>query len=236
MSNRIVEIHLENRSLDPVSAEVWVYVRPETLTPTTEVRGRLMGPSCPYSSTVEIAYPLRPLRQPEPPAGMLRCRVAIPEASLWDVQSPFLYSGPVELWEDGTCVDRSVVRHGLRRVSIGPAGLRLNGKPFTLSGRVAEHLTQEQALELHNQGCNLLLTSGGDEELWDLADRLGFLILLQNWDEPARQRTTRPSWFGQLGIGLVHVAGIDVPARREGDVLILGGTGELGQVLLTGSA
>ena len=25
-------------------------------TPTTEVRGRLMGPSCPYATTVEIAY------------------------------------------------------------------------------------------------------------------------------------------------------------------------------------
>src|SRR4051794_4336841 len=117
MSNRILGVSLEDRSLDPISAEVWLTVRPEQLTPTTEVRGRLMGPSCPYATTVEIAYPLSPLRQPEQQEpGTIRCRAAIPEASLWDVQSPFLYAGPVELWQDGERADRVTVRHGLRRI------------------------------------------------------------------------------------------------------------------------
>src|SRR3982751_515934 len=102
MANRIVKVLLEDHSLDPMSAEVWITVYPETLTPKTELRGRLMGPNCPYASTVEIAYPLKPLmRSEQHPDGALRCRVAIPEPSLWDVQSPFLYSGPVELWQDG---------------------------------------------------------------------------------------------------------------------------------------
>src|SRR5437868_13397226 len=98
MTNCIVKLLLEDHSLDPMAAEVWLTVYPERLTPKTELRGRLMGPSCPYASTVEIAYPLSPLKLSEQQvAGALRCRVAIPEPSLWDLQSPFLYSGPVEL-------------------------------------------------------------------------------------------------------------------------------------------
>src|SRR5438034_9440293 len=117
MDNRILDIRLEDHSLDPVRAEVRVLVRPDHLTPTTEVRGRLVGPSCPYASTVEVAYPLRPLRRAEPSdPGTIPLRVAIPEASLWDTQSPHLYAGPVELWQDGQRCDRVELRHGLRRL------------------------------------------------------------------------------------------------------------------------
>src|SRR5262245_21701527 len=63
MSNRILDVQIEPRSLDPVAAELIVRVRPERLTEATEVRGRLTGPSCPYASTIEIAYPLRTLER-----------------------------------------------------------------------------------------------------------------------------------------------------------------------------
>src|SRR5437868_6764586 len=113
MSNRILDVWLDNRSLDPISAEAAVLVRPERLTATAELRGKLMGPSCPYAATVEIAYPLLPPRRDEPPEeGTLRARIVIPEASLWDPQSPFLYTGPIELWQDGRCCDRAMVHHG----------------------------------------------------------------------------------------------------------------------------
>ncbi len=57
MDNRIRQIEVRDRSLIPAEAEVWITVTPEHHTPTTEVRGRLMGPRCPYASTVEVAYP-----------------------------------------------------------------------------------------------------------------------------------------------------------------------------------
>src|SRR5207248_11789949 len=102
MHNRILNLHLEDYSLDPVSAEVRILVRPEYLTPTTEVRGRLVGPSCPYASTVEVAYPLRPLRRAEPSdPGTIPLRVVIPEPSLWDTHPLPHYARPVELWLDG---------------------------------------------------------------------------------------------------------------------------------------
>ena len=60
MPNRIRQLRLLDRSLTPNEAEVWVFVEAESMSATTEVRGRLMGPSCPYASTVDVAYPLRP--------------------------------------------------------------------------------------------------------------------------------------------------------------------------------
>src|SRR5206468_2968618 len=59
--SRIRQVIVRNRILDPASSELWVTVRVDRRTPTTEVRGRLTGPRCPYATTVEVAYPLRPL-------------------------------------------------------------------------------------------------------------------------------------------------------------------------------
>jgi hypothetical protein len=137
---------------------------------------------------VEVAYPLRPLpvgRASRLPAdlseeGGITQRVVIPEASLWEPESPFLYEGPVELWQDGRRCDQVTVCHGIRSVSFGPQGLRLNGRPLVLSGRVVGHVPEEaDSRELHRAGCNLLVASvdvvPGD--LWGRADRLGFFVL-----------------------------------------------------------
>src|SRR5262249_10296749 len=98
MSNRIQEIIVHNHSLDPAEAEVRVTVVPEEADPRCEVRGRLMGPRCAYASTVEVAYPLRPLARGAAETSGLTMRAVIPEASLWEPACPFLYQGPVELW------------------------------------------------------------------------------------------------------------------------------------------
>jgi hypothetical protein len=175
MSNRIRHVEVRDHSLSPAQAEAHVLVTPERRTPATEVRGRLMGPSCPYSSTVEVAYALRPL----PDEGeALACRVVIPEASLWEPESPFLYRGPVELWQDGARCDRVTLSHGLRSLNVGPHGLRVNGRPLTLRGREVAHLSDDEALALRRAGCNLLVApAAAAAPLWDTADRLGFLVL-----------------------------------------------------------
>jgi hypothetical protein len=159
---------------------VWVTVVPERVTATTEVRGRLMGPRCPYSSTVEVAYPLRPLPQPLPTTeANLTRRVVIPEASLWEPESPFVYEGPIELWQDGQCCDRQVVRHGLRTFSLGPRGLRVNGKVLPLRGRVAGRWSEDQVRARRMAGDNVIVAPLEPDEAscWDAADRLGMLVL-----------------------------------------------------------
>lgn len=181
MANAIRELTLLDRLQDPAEAEVWVSLVPERLTPTTEVRGRLMGPRCPYSSTVEVAYPIRPF--PRPLAGWpgIVRRVVIPEASLWEPNCPFLYEGPVELWEAGELCERVTVRHGLRSLNLTSRGLRVNGHIVELHGLAVESLSAEDPQRLHAEGFNTLLTGIGPDtlELLDSADRFGFLVLVR---------------------------------------------------------
>jgi hypothetical protein len=193
--NAIVSLRIRDRSVSPVQAEVWLEVIPAERTSTTEVHGRLVGPRCPYASTVEVAYPLRPLpRQGEASAGILM-RVIIPEASLWDPESPFLYEGPVELWEKGQQVDQLQVRHGLRSVYPSPAGLRVNGRTTALQGVTAERTAPDGwPTQLHQQGYNLLLAPASADDLWGAADRFGFLMLghLETRDQlPSAARLAR---------------------------------------------
>jgi hypothetical protein len=202
MTNRITHIEIRNRSLTPAEAEVWITVHAEQITSTTEVRGRLMGPTCLYSTTVEVAYPLRPL--PHPPADVppLTLRVVIPEPSLWEPVSPFLYHGPIELWQAGQRCDSVTVRHGLCAALLTPYGLRWNGKPLVLRGRSVRGLSDDNAMSLRQAGVNLLLAPIHVTQTWDIADRLGFLVvgeLSQLNDDALRrieQLASHPSCLG----------------------------------------
>jgi hypothetical protein len=206
MTNRIRQISLQNRLLNPAEAEIWVTVVPEFMTSTTELRGRLTGPRCPYATTVEVAYPLRPLARPREGLPGLTWRVVIPEPSLWDPISPFLYGGPIELWQDGQGCDVVQVQHGLRSFSFPGPRLRLNGQPITLYATERDQCTEEEARSLRRAGLNTLLVPvrKDTQSLWDLADRLGFLVL------------------GRLSFSGEPQANADMVSRREGHPSCLG--------------
>jgi hypothetical protein len=193
MDNHIRDIEVYDRSLIPAEAEVRISVVPEHHSATAELRGRLMGPRCAYASTVEVAYPLRPLPLgPAPPVpAALGARVVIPEASLWEPESPFLYRGPVALWQDGRRCDQVTICHGLRSFQLGPRGLRVNGRLVALRGRQVTACSDEEARALRRDCCNLLLAPVTAETppLWERGDRLGLLLLGRVTDdsEPTRR-------------------------------------------------
>ncbi len=203
MDNRILRVEVRDGSIVPAAAEVWVRADVERVTPTTELRGRLMGPHCRFASTIEVAYPLRPfVRTPEGFAGPSG-RVIIPEASLWDPQCPFLYQGPVELWQDGNLCQRLTIRHGLRKLALGPRGLVVNGQPLALRGREMAALTETEALALRENGVNLLVVAVTEETetIWELADRIGFLVLgrITDFDAAAARLTALSAHASCLG-------------------------------------
>jgi hypothetical protein len=116
MTNRIVDLDVRTHRLSPTEAEVLVVVTAERTTPETTVRGRFVGPKCALSSTVEVAYPLRPLPHNVAEMPQLSARVVIPEPSLWEPECPFVYDGAVELWQDGQrCDVRQVAGYKLVR-------------------------------------------------------------------------------------------------------------------------
>jgi hypothetical protein len=177
MENRIRSLSVRDRSLIAAQAEVWIVAEVEKKTPSTELRGRLMGPSCPYANTVEVAYALRPL--PQPLANEVTSRVVIPEASLWDPESPFLYHGPIELWQDGHRCERIILSHGLRSIQLTKNGLYVNGRMLKLRGRFASSCSEDEARTMRKEGYNLLIVPIAEDTLpiWERADRLGFFVL-----------------------------------------------------------
>jgi hypothetical protein len=206
MSNRILQVQVREHSLDPAQAELWITVTAEHVTPAMELRGRLAGPRCLYAATVEIGYPLRPfLRRPEGLEG-LAARVVIPEPSLWEPQCPFVYQGTVELWQDGVRCDQVQIRRGLRRVTLGRGGLRVNGRPLALRGRSVDGCDEKQIAALRRAGCDLVLARSIEclSELLPLADVHGFLVLgaLKETEQAALDRADaladHPSFLGWL--------------------------------------
>lgn len=179
MTNRIQNIRILQDLRDPTEPVIWIGVIPEFQSASTELKGRLMGPRCRYSSTVEVAYPL--LAAPQPPQDFpaLARRVIIPEACLWDPVSPFLYQGPVELWEESQCCDQRLISLGLRTIQSGPMGLRINGKAFTIKEIERDSLTELEALRLREQGYNTLIVPGEEvtASLWEIADQVGFFVI-----------------------------------------------------------
>lgn len=202
MTNRILDVVVLDHRLDPVETELRIYVKLAELTPATEIRGRLNGPRCLYASTIEIAYPMREVARTD----HIELRVVIPEPSWWDPESPFLYEGAMELVQDGIACDRTAIRHGIRRLQLTSKGLRLNGKPFTLRGKIVEPtLSEANATKLRNEGINTLLTTVDDSgiELWSIADRVGFFVLGTTNDSARfldyrNDLASHPSTFGWI--------------------------------------
>jgi len=114
MSNKLCQVNVRVRRLSAAEAELWLLVEAEWVTPTTEVRGRLVGPRSPGVTTIEVAYPLRPFARPPEGVPPLSRRAVIPEPSLWEPERPYVYRAVVELWEDGQPCDRAEFDYGLR--------------------------------------------------------------------------------------------------------------------------
>jgi hypothetical protein len=220
MANRILRLALRDHAVTPAAAELHVAAAVERRTPTTELHGRLAGPRCLYASTVEVAYPFRPAPAPPDAPAAVAARVVVPEPSLWAPETPFLYRGAVELWDDGRPCDLADFVHGLRVLALGPRGLRVNGRLLTLRGREASRCDEAEAAALRRDGCNLLVApAGGDAALWDLADRVGFLVLgrlgAADAADPNRldALASRPSCLGWL---IDAPGAVEWPAPRRG--------------------
>jgi hypothetical protein len=110
--NRIKSISVTNGRVDPLQADVRIEVVPEKMTEHTEVRGNLIGPRCISTTTIEISYPMREESRTE---SSIVLRVIIPEPSLWDPVTPFVYEGRLTLRENGHAVDSKEIVHKLRK-------------------------------------------------------------------------------------------------------------------------
>jgi hypothetical protein len=193
--------------LTPAEAEIRFLVSVPNSATDLQVRGRLMGPRCPYAATVEVAYPLRELERAEDQAGggaSILLRTVIPEPSMWDPESPFLYSGPLGIWQGDRQLEQQSIQIGFIGWGLGTRGLRVNGKYIELQATVVEGLDVATAKLLREQGVNCVVVDVGRAAsgTWEIADRYGFFVLGRVSDpmawEHAKQFEGRPSCLGWI--------------------------------------
>ncbi|MFO0964547.1 MAG: hypothetical protein U0793_03025 [Gemmataceae bacterium] len=165
----MTDIRLRTVALDPVRAEIAVDLGPWPLDPGDEVRGKLVGPQCRHASTIEIAYPLR--KKP----GTATYHFLIPEPSLWEPDTPFVYSGKIEWLRGDTKLAEATVVHALFSLKKTAAGWRLNGKPFEPRAIEAAGAVEELPA-LREQGFNVLRVAEASLALRERAARIGFLL------------------------------------------------------------
>ncbi len=177
MAQNPIKLALRQQRLDPTEAEVWVSVIKDPGQSISDMDGRFVGPRCRYASTVEVAYPLRPVPHLADDPGSITKRVVIPEPSMWTPQSPFLYEVSLRTVEGDSETIELV--HGLRMLEFKPQGISLNGQRFTPKVVAGEEWSDSQMERLRQQEVNTLLVDmhGVNLRLWDRADQLGFFIV-----------------------------------------------------------
>ena len=97
----------------------------------------LSGLHCAVTTTIEVAHHIR------------NNRVIIPEPAWWDLQSPFLYGGAVELWREGRKLESLRVQIGLRHTTGKGSRIVHNGRPVELKSRRVE--SADETTLLHRE-------------------------------------------------------------------------------------
>jgi beta-glucuronidase len=121
----------------------------------------------------------------------VEAELVVPDAALWVPGAPNLYDLTVELLRDGAIFDRYSLPIGIRTIAVQGDQLLLNGEPITLTGFgrhedfpvtgrgiVPAVIVKDYAL-MEWIGANSYRTSHYpySEQMMDLADRLGFLVI-----------------------------------------------------------
>ena len=129
----------------------------------------------------------------------------VPDARLWSLDSPYLYTLRTDLLRDGTSMDSSEIPVGIRTLCFDPdTGFSLNGKNMKIKGVcihhdagalgavVPEEVWQRRLRCLKELGVNALRMSHNPQApaVYDIADRIGLLIMDEasdEWEFPKRK-------------------------------------------------
>ena len=176
--SRIRSIALKPIRLTPTEAELAIEFHGVALHATSEMHGRLMGPTCLYSTTIEVAHPIKMTWRGEVGERSLQGRAVIPEPAWWDPESPFLYHGPIELWEHESRVESTTLRCGLRHAEWKGEQLVWNGKPIELRSQQLTEIDEATLKASRQQGFNAVTVPAAIVKAASLiADRIGLLVL-----------------------------------------------------------
>ena len=131
--------------------------------------------------------------------------IEIPDAKLWDLDTPALYTMKAQLLrEDGTVADEAVEQFGIRTIQFLPdCGMKLNGRKVLLKGYANHHTLGalgaaaypraiEKRIQLIKQfGMSHIRTSHNpySRDFIRLCDKYGILVVDELYDKWTRQHT-----------------------------------------------
>ncbi len=136
--------------------------------------------------------------------GIFNATISNP--NLWSPNSPNLYSAKVSVYNKGDLVDQQEVPFGIRYFNFdSEKGFFLNGEPMKIYGVNNHHdlgalgaafnvRAAERQLEiLKDMGCNAIRMAHNPpaEELLDLCDQMGFLVIDESFDEWAKKKAKK---------------------------------------------
>lgn len=128
------------------------------------------------------------------------------DPKLWDLENPSLYEAEIRLISEGTTVDRSRTRFGIRSIRFDPdEGFFLNGKNTEIKGVCLHHdgglagsavpkgVWRRRLEILREGGCNAIRSAHNpaSSEFLDLCDEMGFLVqdeFFDEWNNPKDKR------------------------------------------------
>lgn len=132
-------------------------------------------------------------------------KMTVDNARIWDIDDPNLYTLKTELLENGNVIDDSETKVGIRTLKFDPnTGFALNGRNRKVKGVcihhdagalgavVPEDVWERRLRNLKELGVNALRMSHNPQApvVYDLADRLGLLIMDEasdEWEFPKRK-------------------------------------------------
>ncbi len=124
--------------------------------------------------------------------------INVPNAKLWDISNPYLYTMKVELLQQGKVVDQMQTTMGLRTLKFDAnTGFELNGKNMKVKGVCLHHdagvlgsavppeVWRRRVRALKTMGANAIRMSHNVQApaLYDICDELGMLVMDEGSDE-----------------------------------------------------
>lgn len=188
-------VHVTTQDVTDVSAQVYVKLDVATDLPTEAKVEILDG----IGELVSVVNSFDQGKE-----KLLNLPIANP--SLWSTDDPYLYTAVVSLFHNKQLVDKREVPFGVRNIRFDDEdGFFLNGKKLKIYGVNNHHdlgalgaafnkRAAERQLEiLKEMGCNAIRMAHNppDEQLLDLCDQMGFLVIDESFDEWAKKKAKK---------------------------------------------
>ena len=142
--------------------------------------------------------------------GFISHTFALDNPRLWDVEDPNLYTAIVKIYANGTLLDETHDRFGIRSIHFDPdTGFYLNGRNLKIKGVNLHHdgglvgsavprgVWERRLSALKSAGVNAIRTAHNpaSSEFLDICDEMGFLVQEEAFDEWNNAKNKRHNFY-----------------------------------------